>query len=89
MHFFWNQQKKIAYLVASHASLSKPRLLRSKIVHFISFFNIPNSTQFSEYEKGQTIAYRKYWMSILEIARNINRSKILIYNLLKNSKEYG
>ena len=59
---------------------------RSKIVHFISFFIMSNSTQLSE--KGHFIAHRKSGMSGHEIEREINRSKTVIHNFLKK-KKYG
>ena len=50
---------------------------------------MPNTTQLSEFEKGQIIAYKKCGKSEREIARKINRSKAVFYIFLKNSKEYG
>ena len=65
---------------------NNPKLLGSKVIHFILFCIMPSSTQLSEYEKRQIIAYRKYGMS--GYARKINRSKTVIYKFLKNPKEY-
>ena len=68
---------------------SNPKLIRSEVVHFTSFFIMPNSTQFSAYEQEQIIAYRNYGVSRHEIARNTNRSKRIIYYFWKNPKGYG
>ena len=52
-------------------------------------FIIPNRAQLSEHERKPIIASRKCGMSGRKIAKKINRSKTVIYNLLKNPKEYG
>lgn len=65
--------------------MSSLKLLESKIVQFLSFI-VRRWTQQSEFEKGKIIAYEKFGMSNLEIVRNTNRFKTVVYNLLKNRK---
>ena len=43
----------------------------------------------SDYEKGQISAYKNNGLSINELIKKLRKSRCVIQNFVKNSKEYG